>query len=984
MCKVLEVEGLLRLITFSVPCQHLVVKTKAIHTIFAPGITLGTPEVQAFIASLGNVQAGGPGRVTKKPELADTDLAVEHMPGQATSSGEHMHLTRTKATRMRVTRLSYGLIEMKLARAIALHTFLWNRDGVGGGATVLAERAAPFAMDTLCRRMPLRAYAQLIGIADEVPGIDELFKKDTVMAEVPEPHRTRLLSGRAAFTSARSLLEILLKLGLLERVEVDLERALSSEHTEHSRLKLVHFATLPDLTCPRSGGGDDGGSGSAGQREEEVEMHSTMNSGALGQVGISASGTVASRRRVYDFGIPELLESYWADLQALAFEMIRLQRPRTPQDAAPTPQQVGERLGWPELTELFFMRNWQAARPLLPREAHELQAAVEAAGLRPPYDAADLYNVSLGLHRHLGLHNIIQHYLREQHPERGIGKLHAPTEPTLPRVLNNIGVKKKRRRRLPQATAETASSEADGSDELAVPTTHHAVAYAAIASVKKKRKLAVGAGCPPSMKADPVDLVDPAKASIVPELYTSRRRKPRYLWTHQMDTDLALAYVNERDRITRSDSAFRISWANVDAAVTASVARRGDAAPAASHLRRRWTVLQKEPFFRQAATLKAGSPELRAFLEMGMQAGPGGAQHQPPPLPSTVAEVQAHFLVSDGQAGPPPQPATLPTAVAALMQALRAVLLVPEQELEQPRAVALLGRFSATQLEGALQQLRAAKLLASRRDISRDSRVFRLSAKFDALCRGDAFDRSLFDRVRRANADGGLDLTAEADAIDGGGQVAAALAGLVAGALTLRPAGLAAAAEPREREPTDPREGRPHSLATQRSLLNQLLNKGAVHKLGVPGGSASQAANAGVQLPSWWIQADAWSSSADGSPQLSEQSAPPKAAASVLRQPTGRSDVGHHRSGRRRPPPQQKAAAAPPQAPVPPATALAPPAVPADELPAALLQAAAGAGLGNGLVRAVFAAVSAAGKDGARLAELPVAAANVGPSRLVT
>ena len=77
----------------------------------------------------------------------------------------------------------------------------------------------------------------------------------------------------------------------------------------------------------------------------------------------------------------------------------------------------------------------------------------------------------------------------------------------------------------------------------------------------------------------------------------------------------------------------------------------------------------------------------------------------------------------------------------------------------------------------------------------------------------------------------------------------------------------------------------------------------AVRKLGVPGGSASEAANAGVQLPSWWIQADAWSSSADASPQVSELSAPPKAAADVLRQPAGRSDIGHHRSGRRPPPP---------------------------------------------------------------------------------
>ena len=465
---------------------------------------------------------------------------------------------------------------------------------------------------------------------------------------------------------------------------------------------------------------------------------------------------------------------------------------------------------------------------------------MQDAGLQPPYDVMDLHQIADQVF--VALHNLVPIFLCEQHPSWPLTK----PRPRLPGVPVPVPVPSGRASKAGTAKGRPARSKsmffkakrpggrsrpkkrknqeelADANYEpLELPTTapDHAAAYTRQLeeSKRKKRRPLLSAAA-----ADPAASPLLGEADqVVPRKIIKRRRYPQF--TRDMDCTLVMAYAAERDRVSTSDRAFRISWANITKSLLPSESTEAQADDYLNRCRRRWIILSKEPFFRQALAMSADSAVLAAVLDVGFKTGfqscaQGAASlYTEPRLPATAAELNRLFRlragaeddaqptlvdglavdgVSPGQrftvvkkaavrrgvALDSPPVGSLPVgdiievlevgrapgsgtvrvrvalgwtsvtaragfpllvpvdgstarsgvtpALAALGQALRSILMVPEEELQQQSAVSLLSRFQNGEIETAIAFMKQQRFLATVKGGGR--RAFILSSKFRA------------------------------------------------------------------------------------------------------------------------------------------------------------------------------------------------------------------------------------------------------------
>ena len=69
-------------------------------------------------------------------------------------------------------------------------------------------------MASILTDMKIRDYAQLLGIVQDIPDVDEHLKQNVKVSDLPEPHCNELISGQPTFYSFKSMLVML----MLERL----------------------------------------------------------------------------------------------------------------------------------------------------------------------------------------------------------------------------------------------------------------------------------------------------------------------------------------------------------------------------------------------------------------------------------------------------------------------------------------------------------------------------------------------------------------------------------------------------------------------------------------------------------------------------------------------------------------------------------------------------------------------------------------------
>ena len=153
----------LKTITLAIPLQR-VDSTQDRLAICSMDVDLKSAVVAEFVSRSGEVKV----KQFEMKRLQEVNVAVEH-----DRTGLH---DKSTGIAVRALRLGYGFLEMKVARARAAHKYLWGQECFANGT--------PFTLSSLLKDLPICTFAQLMGIQDRVPGIDELFERNQPMSQV--------------------------------------------------------------------------------------------------------------------------------------------------------------------------------------------------------------------------------------------------------------------------------------------------------------------------------------------------------------------------------------------------------------------------------------------------------------------------------------------------------------------------------------------------------------------------------------------------------------------------------------------------------------------------------------------------------------------------------------------------------------------------------------------------------------------------------
>jgi hypothetical protein len=269
-------------------------------------------------------------------------------------------------------------------------------------------------------------------------------------------------------------------------------------------------------------------------------------------------------------------------------------------------------------------------------------------------------------------------------------------------------------------------------------------------------------------------------------------------------------------------------------------------------------VLQKDPKIQQAITMAAtGSASQSSLLQLILQGGNDQPTLLDARLPVSVDALQRSFHIRDGRSAVH-WVGHIDPKLSAVMLALKAILLVPENRCERDTAISLLTRFENSDIENAIRIMKAQHLLTSVKGAKANSRAFRLSNKFHESRKlvAENYQRDIFDAMRAASADIRLKHESEdadstldvVDPVSGGGYAAVVLGQVVEGTLALSPKSLLA----EEDKPIESEEDTTSSTAPHASILSHLLLVGAVQQ-SADSRSGSDKANLSVHLPPWKI-----------------------------------------------------------------------------------------------------------------------------------
>lgn len=747
-------------------------------------------------------------------------------------------------------RLQLGFIEGRMARAKALHLYLWSC-----GMTENQQ----FSMESVLKDMKLRDYAQLLGITSfDLPDIDDFLAQDVRVSALPKPHCHTFINGQPTFYSFKSMLEVLMRLGLLSPAMNSGCSGTSEESTPSddpvgfagdSKASFSHFSLTSTVRLPghasRATGAGESPAGSAS---------SHLALGTVAQFGITSD---TPRDRAYFLDRDGELDKYWSDLQSFVTERSRAgstQVKGTDPGDAPraNPEEIARQEGLSELPELFRTRSWIVEKALSATQRAEVERTIYAADMQAPYDFKTVLQIAKATK--VPLVSLVAHFNNTYQPAQAVvssrlmpirERAGASSRATNVSAAVSGGPRKSRRRQTAARSRESepASSVASGGMAHAPD---HVAAYIAAAQAGR-RKIAASS----TVRAVRNEQADGSAGEKTDGDDSDRvvlRRAAKLQWSSQMDMDLAIAYITERNRVARSDKCYRVSWANVGVELNVPPARA----------RRRWTVLQKDPKFKQAITMAAnGSVSQSSLLQLILQGGSDQPASVDARLPASVDALQRSFHIRDGKSAVHSVGRINPK-LSALMLALKAILLVPENRCERDTAISLLTRFENSDIEDAIRIMKAQHLLTSVKGAKANSRAFRLSAKFHESRKlvAENYQRDIFDAMRAANGDIRSKLESEGDGstlddvdpVSGGGHAAVVLGQAVEGTLTLSPKSSRA----EEKTSIGADQDTTKSTAPHASILSHLLFVGAVQQ-SADGRSGSERANLSVHLPPWKI-----------------------------------------------------------------------------------------------------------------------------------
>eukprot|EP01043_Picozoa_sp_COSAG02_P013266 COSAG02_NODE_528_length_20698_cov_6.231710_4_plen_950_part_00 len=753
-------------------------------------------------------------------------------------------------------RLELGFIEGRMARAKALHLYLWSCD--------MTENQQ-FSMESVLKDMKLRDYAQLLGITTfDLPGIDDFLAQNVKVSALPEPHCHKFINGRPPFCSFKTMLEILMKLELLSptmkssrcespRTGTNDGNAPTDDSmpvddpvgaANHSQASFTHFSLASTVHLP-------GHANRASTGESPTESASShLNLGTVAQFGITSE---MPRDRAYILNRDGELEQYWSDLQSFVTERAGSTQARDtdPGDAAkPNAEDIARQEGLSDLPEVFRTRSWIVEKPLSAAQRADVARIVDASDMQQPPDFKTILQIAKSTK--VPLVSLVAHFNNAHQP----GQV-AVTSRLMPirqrrtgassRAANvsaavSGGPRKSRRRqsgaRSPRADPVVTGGLAHAPD--------HVAAYMATAQAGRRKTAASDAG--QALRDEQAAGAAAEKISDDDEDRVVPRRAAKLQWSSQMDMDLAAAYIAERNRVARSEKCYRVSWAHIGVELSVPPARA----------RRRWTVLQKDPKFKQAITMAAnGSASQSSLLQLILQGGNDQPTLLDARLPVSVDVLQRSFHIRDGSSAVH-WVGHIDPKLSAVMLALKAILLVPENQCERDTAISLLTRFENSDIENAIRIMKAQHLLTSVKGAKANSRAFRLSTKFHESRKlvAENYQRDIFDAMRAASADIRVKLDSEdpdsplddVDPVSGGGHAAVVLGQVVEGTLALSPKSSLA----EEDKPIGSDEDTASSTAPHASILSHLLLVGAVQQ-SADSRSGSEKANLSVHLPPWKI-----------------------------------------------------------------------------------------------------------------------------------
>lgn len=750
-----------------------------------------------------------------------------------------------------------------MARAKALHLYLWSCD--------MTENQQ-FSMESVLKNMKLRDYAQLLGIITfDLPGIDDFLDRDVKVSALPEPHCHTFINDRQTFFSFKTMLEVLMKLGLLSpninsgrsefpRSGSKDDSAPTDDSTpvddpvgaaSDSQASFSHFSLTSTVRFPGRANRASAGESST----EPASSHLAL--GTVAQFGISSE---MSRNRAYCLNRDGELDKYWSDLQSFVTECSHAgstqARDTGPGDAAKAnAEDIARQEGLSELPELFRTRSWIVEKPLSATQRADVARTIYASDIQQPPDFKTILQIAKSTK--VALVSLVAYFNNLHQPGQAVvtsrlmpirqRRAGASSRAANVSAAVSGGPRKSRRRQSAARSRQTDPATSVATGGLA-HAPDHVAAYMATAQAGRRKNAAsdVGQAVRNEQAAGSPDekISDDDEDRVVP------RRAAKLQWSSQMDVDLAAAYIAERNRVARSDKCYRVSWAHIGVELSVSPARA----------RRRWTVLQKDPKFKQAITMAAnGSVSQSSLLQLILQGGNDQPTSLDTRLPVSVDDLQRSFHIRDGRSAEAHWVGRINPKLSALMLALKAILLVPENRCERDTAISLLTRFENSDIENAIRIMKAQHLLTSVTGAKANSRAFRLSTKFYESRKlvAENYQRDIFDAMRAASADIRSKLESDdddvsslddVDPVSGGGHAAVVLGQVVEGTLTLSPKSSLA----EEDKPIGADQDTTSSTAPHASILSHLLLVGAVQQ-SADGRSGSEKANLSVHLPSWKI-----------------------------------------------------------------------------------------------------------------------------------
>ena len=705
-------------------------------------------------------------------------------------------------------------------------------------------------MASILTDMKIRDYAQLLGIVQDIPDVDEHLKQNVKVSDLPEPHCNELISGQPTFYSFKSMLVMLMKLGLASAARSDgggQDAETSDGSTDPCSVGFTHCKLATTVRLP--GNADQATTSSGRPPAEPSSTHLAL--GTVAQFGITSD---TARDRSYSFDQDGALADYWSDLQSFVTERFRasMAQHKADQGPKPTPEDVSRQEGLTGLHELFRLKSWSVAKSLSAAQLAAVERATRDANIKPPYDLKAI--IGFARATKVTLVSLVKHFNDMHHPERpavAASRLmpirhRSPRQQASKTSSAASGPRKSRKR---HASSRSDSSAQTGSAAGMAHEPDHVAAYMASSQAERRQDATSSAETESRPSADNPD-ADTAQSKDIEDVERIvPRRAAKLQWNGQMDFDLAMAYMSEKSRVAQSEKSYRVSWANIGAGLSVSAARA----------RRRWAVLQKDPKFKQAITMAssggAGSGSQSSLLQLVLQGGTASSSVETR-LPGSVAALQRKFHIRDGSTEMSWTGDTINPKLSALMLALKAILLVPEDQCERSTAISLLTRFENNDIETAIKIMKDQHLLTSVKGAKVNSRAFRLSAKFHEGRRliTENYHRDIFDGIRTADEEiqsrlnpAGV-LIGDVDPVTGGGYTAAVLGRMVTGTLALSATSLSAEGETTADASTEQKS----NTAPHASILSHLLLVGAVQQSS-SAGDRGEGANVTVQLPPWKI-----------------------------------------------------------------------------------------------------------------------------------